>query len=66
MSRGAQRTARQRRPLPGLPVTECAYCRAIAIFGSALVSGINSPDRSIVTRLMVPLKANASLHSSGA
>ena len=42
------------------------YCRAIATFMSASVSGISSPDRSIVTRLMVPVKRNSPLYSSGA
>ena len=42
------------------------YWRRMAILMSASVSWISSPDRSSVTRWMVPVNANLSLYSSGA
>ena len=36
----------------------------MTIIMSISLSWINSPDRSIVTRLMLPVKRNSSVHSS--
>jgi hypothetical protein len=38
-----------------------AYWRAIATFMSVSVSGMRSPERSIVTRLSVPVKGKSSV-----
>ena len=42
------------------------YWRIMATRRSASVSAISSPDRSRVTRLMVPVNGNAPVYSSGA